>query len=248
MAREETKARKVVKRVENAILYSDGSMRIDRVRFSYPHLDKPWKKKGDQGEPAYSLTGLMPKRTHKAARGLIQDRIDELLEENKVRKLADDRIFMRDGDRGSNEQAEGHWTISAREQNRPKLRDKNNDPVDPEDVRETFQPGYWGSMFIRPWFMDNEWGKRINAGLNAVRMMKEDETFGMSRVTDEELDDVFSDDDLSDDYDDDRPKSRRSRDDDDDDRPRSRRSRDDDDDDDRPRRRRSRDDDDDLGI
>src|SRR3546814_11409328 len=33
-----------------AILYADGTIFIEWVRFSYPHLDKPWKKKGDEGK------------------------------------------------------------------------------------------------------------------------------------------------------------------------------------------------------
>jgi hypothetical protein len=58
---------------------------------------------------------MMPKKSHKAARDLIQERIDELLKENKVKKLADDKLFLRDGDSSGREEYEDHWTVSARE-------------------------------------------------------------------------------------------------------------------------------------
>lgn len=232
-----------------AILYADGTIFIEWVRFSYPHLDKPWKKEGDQGTKKYSITGLLGKRTHANAIDLIQERIDELLKENKVKKLKAEKIFMRDGDDSEQDEYEGFMTVSAREERRPPLRDRRNEVVEPEDAGETFRPGYWGAMLIRPWFQNNDWGKRINAGLSSVQFLMKDEEFGEGRLSEEDLDDTFRahDDDDDDDgsYDED----------DEDDRPRrkskSKRRRDDDDDeDDRPRRKskkskRSRDDDED---
>lgn len=186
-------AREIKKKVKNAILYADGTIRLSGVRFSYPHLNKPYKGKDDKGEPKYGLTGMLPKKTHKAARDLIQERIDELLKENKVKKLAADKIFLRDGDDSSREEYEGHWTVSARETRRPPLRDRQNNVVEPEDAGEVFQPGYWGDILIRPWYQDNSYGKRVNAGLSSVQFVKKDETFGEGRISDEDLDDTFED-------------------------------------------------------
>lgn len=243
-----------------AILYADGTIFVEWVRFSYPHLDRPWKKDGDQGKPKYSVTAMLPKDTHEAAYDLIQERIEQLLKENKVKKLKSDKIFLRDGDDGDLEEYEGHWTVSAREERRPPLRDRRNEPVDPEDAAEVFRPGYWGAVLIRPWFQNNDWGKRANAGLSSVQFLMKDEEFGgEGRLKEEDIDDTFRKyDDDDDDDDDDRPsrgKKRRNRDDDDDDederpsRNKKRRNRDDDDDDDdrpaRRKKRRSRDDDDD---
>lgn len=238
-------AREVAKKVKNAILYADGTIRLSGVRFSYPHLDKPYKGKDDKGEAKYGLTAMLPKKTHKAARELVQERIDQLLKENKVAKLAKDKIFLRDGDDSSREEYEDHWTISARETRRPPLRDRQNNVVEPEDAREVFQPGYWGDVLIRPWYQNNTYGKRVNAGLSSVQFVRKDETFGEGGISDEDLDDMFEDygdDDAVDDEDEDeaprrkKPSSRRSRDDDDDDedeapRRKKRRARDDDDDD-----------------
>lgn len=224
-------ARKAVKKVKNAVLYDDGLIRISNVRFSYPHLRKPYKGKGDAGEPKYGITALLPKDTHKAAKKLIEERIDEVMKENKVKALAADKKFLRDGDESDKPENEGMWTVSARETRRPALRDEDKEIVDPENADEVFYGGCWGSVLIRPWYQNNDYGKRVNAGLSAVRKSRDDEPFGEGRISDEDVDEAFEDDE-----DDDAPKKRR-------------RSRDDDDDDedDKPRRRRrpSRDEDDD---
>lgn len=185
-------AREIKKKVKNAILYTDGLIKVSGVRFSYPHLDKPYKGDGD-GEAKFGLVGMMPKATHKAAHGLVQERIDELLKENKVKKLPADKLFLRDGDDSSRDEYEDHWTISARETRRPPLRDRQNQVVEPEDAKDVFQPGFWGDILIRPWYQNNKFGKRVNAGLSSVQFVRKDETFGEGRISDEDLDDAFED-------------------------------------------------------
>lgn len=236
-------AREIKKKVKNAILYTDGTIRLSGVRFSYPHLSKPYKGDGDKGEAKFGITFMLPKKTHKAARDLINERIDELLKENKVKALASDKKFLRDGDESGKEEYADHWTVSARETRRPPLRDRQNNVVEPEDANEVFQPGYWGDGLIRPWYQNNDYGKRVNAGLSSVQMVKKDETFGEGRISDEDLDDTFEDygdDDVDDEDEDEAPRRKKSS---------SRRSRDDDDDDEdeapRRKKRRARDDDDD---
>ena len=259
-------AREIKKKVKNAILYTDGTIRISGVRFSYPHLKKPYKGDGDTGEAKFGVVGLMPKKTHRAAKDLVKERIEELLKENKVKSLASDKKFLRDGDQSGKAEHEGHYTVSARESRRPPLRNRDNSVVEPEDADEVFQPGYWGDILIRPWYQNNKFGKRVNAGLSSIQFVKKDEVFGEGRLSDEDLDDTFEDygdddDDSFDDDDDDTPRrkkpsssKKRSRDDDDDDDDYSDDD-DDDDEDERPARRkkpsskkpsrRSRDDDDD---
>lgn len=224
-------AREIKKKVKNAILYTDGTIRISGVRFSYPHLKKPYKGDGDQGEAKFGVVGLMPKKTHRAAKDLIKERIEELLKENKVKALPADKKFLRDGDQSGKAEHEGHYTVSARESRRPPLRNRDNSVVEPEDADEVFQPGYWGDILIRPWYQNNKFGKRVNAGLSSIQFVKKDEVFGEGRLSDEDLDDTFEDygdpdddDDSFDEDEDDTPRrkkkpssKKRSRDDDDDD-------------------------------
>jgi len=192
-------ARKVVKKVPVkfkggrkglCVLYDDGLIRVDGVRFSYPHFKKPYAGDGD-GEAKFGVVGLLPKKGNEAAKKLIDSRIAELLKENKVKALASDKKFIRDGDESDKEEHEGHWTISARETRKPPLRNAQGETVEPEDVEELFQPGFWGSILIRPWFQNNKYGKRANAGLQSAQMICEDETFGEGRISDEELDDIY---------------------------------------------------------
>lgn len=252
-------AREIKKKVKNAILYTDGTIRISGVRFSYPHLKKPYKGDGDQGEAKFGVVGLLPKKTHRAAKDLIKERIEELLKENKVKSLASDKKFLRDGDQSGKAEHEGHYTVSARESRRPPLRNRDNSVVEPEDADEVFQPGYWGDILIRPWYQNNKFGKRVNAGLSSIQFVKKDEVFGEGRLSDEDLDDTFEnygdpdddDDSFDEDDEDDTPRrsksksksKRRSRDDDDDDDDDYSDDDDDDDDDDedeRPARRKSK--------
>lgn len=247
-------ARKPIKKVKNAVLYDDGLIRISNVRLSYPHLDKPYKKAGDKGEAKYSVMALLPKDTHAEAKKLIERRIQEVLDDNKVKALSSDKKFLRDGDESDKEEHEGCWTVSAREDRRPKLRemvDGEISPVEPEEAKEAFYGGCWASILIRPWYMNNDYGKRVNAGLSAVTKKADDEAFGEDRITDEDVDEAFEDEDemeaprrRSSSSKSKGSKSRYDDEDEDGDKPRRRRSRDDDDDEEeRPRRRRARDDD-----
>lgn len=247
-------ARKPVKRVKNAVLYDDGFIKVMNVRFSHPHLKKAYKGKNDQGEPKFSVTGIMPKDTHKEAKKLIDGEIERILKEKKVKSLASDKKFLRDGDDSGKEEYEDAWTISVREAQRPSCRDENKEIVEQEDIDEVFYGGCYGSILLEPWWQDNDFGKRVNASLRAVRKSKDGESFGKGRISDEEVDEAFDDDEDEDEA----PRRSSGRasskgknrhedeDDDEDEKPRRRRSRDDDDDEDeKPKRRRSRDEDDD---
>jgi hypothetical protein len=200
MARSDEKKRAtVVRKVANAALMSDGRIRVSNVRLSYPHLDKPYKKEGDAGVAKYGVVGLLPKDTHKAAKKLIDEEIARVMQENKVKALAGDKKFLRDGDESDKEEHNGHWTLSAREERRPILKDMNEDGdlilVEQEDVKETFYGGCWGSLLVEPWFQNNKHGKRVNASLRAVTKKADDEAFGEGRMSEEDADAAFEDDD-----------------------------------------------------
>lgn len=191
-------ARKAVKTVKNAILYDDGLIKVMNVRFSHPHLDAAYKGKDDKGVAKFSVTGMLPKSSHAAAKKLIEERIAEVMKENKVKALAADKKFLKDGDESDKPEYEGHWTISCREERRPPLRDIDKEIVDPSDAKEVFYGGCWGSILLRPWYQNNDFGKRVNSGLVAVRKSKDDEAFGEGRITDEEVDEAFDDEEAGD--------------------------------------------------
>lgn len=179
-----------VKRVKNAVLFDNGTIRIDGCRGSYVHLDKPYKGKSQEGESSegiakYSIVGLLPKETHGEVEKLLRDFIEKMKKDNKNVKIAKDKLFLRDGDDQDKTEYEGMWTVSAREERKPFCRDKSGELVtDIGEIREMFMSGYWYSILIRPWLQDNKYGKRINAGLVGVMFQKKDETFGDGGIDD----------------------------------------------------------------
>jgi hypothetical protein len=198
--------RSVVKRVKNAVLYSDGTIRLDNCRASYPHLIEPYAGKDDDGkeqEPAFGIVFLMPKATHVAAKDLCKLRIEEVMRENKTPKLGADRKFLRDGDQSGKAENEGMFTVSAREKRPPVLRTPSKERIirgKTETVRvagreiplkELFYGGCWVNGIIRPWWQSNGFGKRVNAGLSAVQFLRDGDAFGQVRVTEDDVDDSF---------------------------------------------------------
>ena len=176
----------VQKKVKNGVLYTNGMIRIDCVRASYPHLDKPYKGDDDKAVAKYGILGLLDKKTHKEIKDIIVERINELLKENKGAKVAADKKFIKNGDDAGKEECEGMWTVSAREERRPSVRDAEGTSLSPEEAKEICYAGSYVDILIRPWFQDNKFGKRVNAGLVAVKFRKDGEPFGEGRVDDSE--------------------------------------------------------------
>lgn len=196
--------RNVVKRVKGATLYDDGLIKIENVRCSYPHLDRPYAgnaKGKDQGRPAYSMTALLDKKKHKEAFLLVRDELRAKIKELKVKDIPDDKKCLRDGDKSGKDTHEGCWTLSAREVKAPILRDADNEPVSKDDANDVFYGGCYVDVAVRLWSQNNEWGKRVNCNLLMVKFRSDGEAFGEGRISDDDADELFGD--GSDDDDDD---------------------------------------------
>jgi len=180
--------REIVTKVSNAVLYSDGTVRIDNVRASYPHLDKAYQappdKDGKQAEPKFSIVGMLDKKTHVAAKDLIVQVMNDIQKKEDT-KVAKDKKFIKDGDDGDKSEYEGYYTVSARESRRPRVRHRNGEPMSEKEIQDIIYAGCRVNILIRPWFQDNAFGKRINAGLMAVQFARDDEQIGEGRIDDE---------------------------------------------------------------
>lgn len=189
--------RTIVKRVKNAVLFSDGTIRIDNVRFSYPNLAKPYVGKNDDGKDTarYSVVAILPKATHEDAKKLCVERLNELLKENKIDKIGSDKKFIRNGDDAAKDEYEGAYTVSAGETKVPDLRGKGGkEKLSAAQAEELFYGGMYGHILIRPWFQNSQkWGKRVNAGLVAAVFSEHGEPFGDSRISAKDVDDSFDD-------------------------------------------------------
>lgn len=200
-------ARTIVKKVKNAILYSDGCIRVDNVIASYPHLDKPWAK-NETDRKKFSITGLAPKETHAEAKSLLVDEINKLLVSSKIGKLAGEHKFVRNGDDSGKDENEGKWVIKCSEnpERRPSVRTTRGTLMEIEDIAETVYPGCIVNILLRPWAQNNQHGKKINANLIGVQFVRDGERLGEAPIDDEgawdELDEDLGDDlDLDDDDD-----------------------------------------------
>lgn len=190
--------RTVVKDVGKARLYSDGTIAILGLRVSYPHVFKPYKNK--DGTPGkFGMVGLMPKtKEYFPAKDLIRDHIRQMIRDAKLKDLPADKKFLRDGDTSGREHYDGMYEIHANEERRPQIRDSRRDPKTKKPAvlkagedDDRIYGGCWVNILVRPWYQDNEWGKRINAGLVVVQFVRDDEAFGQGRITDEDVDNTF---------------------------------------------------------
>jgi len=233
-------------------------IKLKNVRLSYPHLYKA-KAFGDgaEGEPKYNAAFIMDPET-KIGRiniALIEDAIDHAMNEKWPKgapKLSSAKKCLRSGDdlEEVKDGYEGMVYLTASESKRPRVLD-----IDSEDVRDGDEGAPYAGCFVdaivRVWAQDNKYGKRVNAGLIAVKFREDGEAFGGAAPFDKS---EFDDDEdekpkgrsRSRDDHDEKPKGRgRSRDDDEDEKPKGRSRSRDDDDEPPARRRSSRDDDED---
>lgn len=184
-------ARVVVQKVINGALYSDGSVLVENVRCSYPHVFKPSAFEG--GEPSFSIKLLVPKaKSHAAVLALLNKHMDGLCAEAKMKRPPADKLFLRDGDESDKAENENAWTISAREKRRPAVRGPDRAVWGSEDADKMYG-GCWVNCLIRPWVQNNQFGKRVNANLIAVQFVRDDEAFGEGRISDAEIDETFGD-------------------------------------------------------
>lgn len=197
--------RTVVTKVTNAVLYSDGSIRVDNVRFSYPHFDKPFESEGDDGNKKlqYSCDGMLPKETHGAAKELIKKVINDLMVKNDT-KVGTSFWFLKDGDKLAEEDDKkgglaGHWVVKASEKRRPSVRKRNGEQMTEREIENEIYGGMWGSLLIRPWYFNGKakngktYPKRILANLIAAQKVRDDEPFGEGRISDDGVFDSVDD-------------------------------------------------------
>lgn len=217
MAKAKEDQAKIVKKVKNGALFSDGSIRVSNVRFSYPNVVEPFINENDDGKKTkrFKIVGMIPKtKDYEEVLQMIRDRIEELLKENKVKAIPADKKFLTDGDETGKEEQEGFWLVSAGDKTRPTLRWWNEgksevldeDDEDVPSAESLFYGGAWGSIWLNPWFQNHKkYGKRVNSNLRAVMFKKHDDPFGKGAISDEEVDEAFDEDD-----DDDAPAPRSS--------------------------------------
>ncbi|MGI4851925.1 MAG: ssDNA-binding protein [Janthinobacterium lividum] len=205
--------RVVVTRGKNFMFWSDGTITIENVRLSHPHIFVAVEGKDNNKRPNgkfdYSCVGLAPKDTHKEFLQFIKKHMQEILNDKKPKNwpaskdyvIPADKKFVRNGDDTPKLENHGSWIISAREKKRPAVRDINGAPLSHEsqEDQDSVYGGVWGSLLVRPWYQNNDNGERINANLIAVRLTRtpagrSGDALGAGRLAQDEIDKSFGDD------------------------------------------------------
>lgn len=181
----------------NFIVYQSGEqklIKIENIRFSYPHFGHKRVDEGDDGNTKESWGGvaMLPKATHVAAKDAFMELVNELQTANKV-KIPPEYRCIKNGDDKDDELMHGHWLISFSDSRvRPAIRDqKAGLMTDMDAIDEKFYGGCWGSVLLRPWYFNGTaksskktFPKRICSGFTGAQFLKDDKPFGNGRIDD----------------------------------------------------------------
>lgn len=184
-----------VKTGPNFIIWSDGTITVQDVRISYPHLDKPWSKKETETK-RWSCTAILPLATHKAAIDAVYDHATDLVKAAfKGKDIADNLKFIRDGGPTKKPEYADSWIVVAGEsEKKPVILNPDKTKMKQEDIKPTFRAGHFIDLLIDPWIQDNEHGKRANASLRSVRYRREGPEISDSGISEDEAISSFEDD------------------------------------------------------
>lgn len=182
---------------KNFIIYKSGDqklIKIEGIRFSYPHFGVKRVDEGDDGTKKESWGGvaMLPKSTHVEAKDAFVSLMNELMSANEV-KIPPEYRCIKNGDDKDDELMHGHWLITFSDSKvRPAVRDVNAGLLtDPDGIDEKFYGGCWGSVLLRPWYFNGKaknssksFPKRICCGFTGVQFLRDDKPFGSGRIDD----------------------------------------------------------------
>lgn len=189
-----------VKSGTNFVIYKHGEsklIKIENVRFSYPHFGAQKEDEDEQGNIKRSWQGvaMLSKQTHVAAKEAFVELMNELMTANEV-KIAPEYRCIKNGDDKDDELMHGNWLISFSEsgKNRPAVRNQKGELItDIEVIDDKFYGGCYGSVLLRPWYFNGKaknksktYPKRICCGFNGVQFLRDGDPFGNGRINDEE--------------------------------------------------------------
>jgi len=157
--------------------YGSVDVLLENTRLSFPHLFTPSDFAGDGKDLKYEATFLVEEGDEnfnamkEAIKFVIQNKL-------KGKKPSADKICMKDSsDKDLEGYGEGVYSVKAR--NKDKINVVDRDPsirLDAEDGKP--YAGCYVNAHIRVYGQDNQYGKRVNAVLQAVQFSKDGEPFG----------------------------------------------------------------------
>jgi hypothetical protein len=164
---------------------------LENVRLSYPHLFKA--KSVMNSDPKFSAAFILDKTRDAKMIARAQEVIKEVLAEAKKR-VDTDKMCLKDGATKEEIYGPDVMFINASNDDRPQVVDRGRHPVTEED--DIIYGGCFVNAVLNVWFQDNQWGRRVNASLEAVQFVRDGERFGRKPLdVNEKLPDLSGEDD-----------------------------------------------------
>lgn len=158
-------------------------IKLTNVRLSFPSLFRKAQFNGE--ETKYEATFMLNKEQHADKIDEIKKLIADGIKENlKGAKVPSDKICLKDGDESGRDEYEGHFTIKAANNKRPKVIDRDKSTLMEEDDKP--YSGCYVNAVIDLWYQNNSYGKRVNANLLGVQFFKDGEPFESGSVADDD--------------------------------------------------------------
>jgi len=154
-------------------------MNIDlrKARLSYPHLfvpQPPMPGSGPDAKPKYNARFLLTEEDRAAVDTAIQGLLKEKYPKGVPKAFTPDRLCLRlDPEMES-------WYVAATNENAPKVVDQGRQLL--SNGSEIPYAGCYVNARVRLWIQDNDFGKRVNASLEAVQFVKDGERLGHKPV------------------------------------------------------------------
>ncbi|MBE0435910.1 MAG: DUF2815 family protein, partial [Methylomicrobium sp.] len=135
----------------------------------------------------YTATFILDKKEHASQIDEIKNAIRDLIKTDlKGARLAPDKICLKNGEDSGRDELANAYTIKATTKRRPLVIDKDKTPIVESDNK--LYPGCYVNAIITLWAQNNNWGRRVNAGLQGVQFVADGEPFGDAGVSVDEFD------------------------------------------------------------
>lgn len=167
---------------------------LKNVRISFPDLFKRSVVKGVEG--SYGATFLLDPEEHAGVIKQLDTEIQRLIKANlKGAKVPSDKRCLKDGDDMTRTEYEGHMVVSANSKDKPHVFKPGTQQKAETEEESSIYSGCYVDAKISLWAQNNDYGKRVNAQLIAVRYAGEGEAFSAGHVSEDVAADGFEVDD-----------------------------------------------------
>lgn len=172
------------------------TVKLNNVVLSFPALFQPRSFDG-QGEAKYSSAFILDKKGDDKQIQMIRQAADQTIKDKWGAKVPSGiKLCLRDGSEKDGQEGYGDnkMFLTSSSKRRPQVVDRKRQPLTEQD--DAVYPGVIVNAVVELWAQDNKFGKRINAELRAVQIVKDGTPLGGAAPV--RVDEVF--DEIEDEY------------------------------------------------